>query len=1374
MNDDDRQRLDSYLATREAAGTSRIVPRPPGARVPMSFTQQQVWLHAQMAAGVPVYHEPLTIVRRGPLDVGALGAALTEIVRRHEAWRTVFTIDGGQPVQIVQPPFTVAIPFVDLESLSPDAREREALRLASEDACQPLDLARGPLLRARLVRLGPDEHRLYLTVHHIVIDGVSLYRVLVAELTTLYAAFAAGRPSPLPELALQYGDFALWQSQRLVREPPDASIAYWRNRLAGAPALALTTDRGRPSAVGFAGARQLLTLPRPLTDLVRELAHRERTSVFGTLLAAFVALLHRLTGQDDVVLGTLSAARTRPELEPLLGFFANVLPLRADLGGDPTFRELLRRVRDATIEDLAHDDVPFEWLVRELGVERDPGRHPLFQVVFTLEAPRAALPVGWRVRHLDVDTQTSKFDLYVELDEQPETIVGRLVYRTDLFDAVTIEGLAVRYARLLEAAVREPGRRLSELPLLDDAERARLLAWGRPQAAYPRTTTVHAIFEAQAARTPGATAVIAEDGGLTYGELEAHAERIARVLRRRRVGRGDVVGVWLPRSADFVVAILAILKAGAAYLPLDPGQPRLRLHSMLEDAGVRVVLARSARDLTLLDRPLDVVTLDADVAGRDPGPRAAEGGPDDLAYVMFTSGSTGRPKGVAVPHRGILRLLFGQSWTRLDASRVILLTSAVTFDLSTFELWGALLHGGCSVLAPPGTPTPRVLAERIRRHRVTTVLLTAPLFNALVDEAPETLDGVAEVLVGAEALSLAHVRRAFARLRDVAIVNAYGPTECTALACCHRMLAAPPDGAASVPIGPPIANTEAYVLDAHRRLVPIGVVGELYLGGPGLAKGYLERPDLTAERFVPHPFDPAPGARVYRTGDLARWRADGTLEFLGRNDQQLKLRGFRVEPGEIETALAAHPDVREAVVVARQSASGERELVAFLITRQGSPPPDLAVFLRERLPAFMIPSTFVAVAAIPLTAHGKADRAALAALPAPAPPPGASRLAPRDPLEAWLAELWEELLGVAPIGVRADFFGLGGHSLAAVRMVHRIEHHLGQRIPLATLHAHATVEELARVLVRGDRERFPTPVVKLQADGTRRPFFFFHGDVNGGGLYCRDLARHLGPDQPLFAIHPLGFDARPVPATIEAMAATHLSLIRELQPRGPYFVGGFCNGALTAYEVAGVLARAGESVEPVVLIGAVADARLRRVGAMLRGLGQRLGLGKDEVADYFGRLRHLAQRWRRANGRGRFGLARGFIATAARELGTRAAGVRPSPFSRVPIDPDAGAALRVADALLSPETYARYFTAMMAYVPPRFPGRLLVLWPDEDPLEQPPPAGLGWQELSDHVEVVVVPGNHHTVVTHHVELIARAIRSSRDDNGAFASARPAA
>ncbi len=1359
------EQIEAYLRHRRAqSGAGNIARADAGPTAPVSFSQQQLWLHAHLEPDVPVYSEPVTIHHTGCLDVRALEQSLAEILRRHEAWRTTFTVVDQEVRQVIHPPHAITLPVVDLRPLPPVAREDEALRIATEEALRPFDLERGPLVRTTLVRLADTQHRLFLTLHHVIFDGVALYRVFLPELATLYEAFAGGRPSPLAEPPIQYADFARWQRET----QPDSEtwtrqLAYWRQRLREAPVLELPVDRPRPATPSLRGAMERLALSKTATEALKALSARERASLYMTMLTVFTVLLHRYSGQEDLVVGTVTAGRKRPEVEPLLGYFLNPLALRLDCSADPTFRELLARVRDVVLDALASDDVPFELVVNAVEPQRDRNRNPLFQVMFSLEPPLPPLPPAWKLTQLDVETGTAKFDLYLELDDRPEGLIGRFLYRTDLFERATISRMVGHFHSLVDAVVADPRQRLSALPLIGERERRQLLDWGVARAPYPDRATVHETFQEVAARTPEAVALISGDDYLTYGALDRRADQLAERLRKLSVGPAAPVGVCLARSLDLVVAFLAVLKAGGAYLPLDPGYPVERLQFMLSDTGATVVLTHNALHQRLGLPAAHTVLLDGQSDGVRPEPDQTRrgAGADDLAYVMFTSGSTGRPKGVAVPHRAILRLVFGQTYARFGSDRTFLMSSAISFDAGTFDLWGALLHGGRCVLLPPGGTTPAVIGDLVRRHQITTVWLTASLFNTVIDEAPEALAGVEEVLIGGEALSPSHVRQAYARLSGVSIVNGYGPTECTTFACCHR-LAGPPDPAAhSVPIGPPIANTEAWVLDRNRALAPIGAVGELYLGGPGLASGYVNRAELTAERFVPHPFDVTPGARLYRTGDLARWRADGMLDFVGRIDAQVKIRGFRIEPEEIEATLATHPEVRSAVVVVRERAPGDRELVAYVVLRTSlSDLTTLGAHLKQHLPAFMIPASFVPIAAVPLTPVGKVDRAALARLETPSV--NTQWLPPRDPLEARLIALWEDVLGVRPVGVKDDFFALGGHSLGAVRIVQQVERLFGQRLPLSALQVNTTVESLARLLLRRERGHFALPLVRLQDGGGRRPFFFFHGDLNGGGFYCRELARHLGPDQPVFAIHPLGLDHRRVPATIEAMAHEHLAQIRALQPHGPYFIGGYCNGGLTAYEVARTLAAAGEAVEPVVLIAAAADTRLRRLRPLLERLAGSLGLSEDEAADYFGRLRYLADRFATSGSRQKIRLGLGSAVTLISEILTLLTGANRSPFTRTPIPDDAGASVRVGDGLLSEETYQRYFTAVMAYVPRPFPGRLLAFWPTEDPRRRPDDPTLGWGPLVEHVEVVRVPGDHHTIVTRHAESIAGAVQARRD------------
>jgi amino acid adenylation domain-containing protein len=1079
-----------------------------------------------------------------------------------------------------------------------------------------------------------------------------------------------------------------------------------------------------------------LALGPALSQRLRAFAAREHVTLYMASLSAFEILLARYTDRDDIVVGTVAAGRHRPELDRLLGFFANPLVLRTSLAGDPTVREVLRRVRDTALDVLAHDEVPFEHVVAAVRPERDAARNPLFQLVFAQETQMTTTPPGWAITHLDVDTGTAKFDVYLELSDLPGGIVGRLVYQTDLFDAATIDRLVVHYRRVLEAMVADPTRRLSALPLLDDHERAQLLALGTgPRTAYPEAT-VDQVFEARAHERPQAVAVVTGERCLTYGELDRDANRLAHRLRTVGAGPGRLVGVVMDRGPALVTALLGVLKSGAAYVPLDPAYPRELLAFMLEDTAPVAVLTTTAlldtlpvaRPTTLcLDTPPAALATEPDTR---PDPAA---GPDDLAYVMYTSGSTGRPKGVAVPHRAILRLLFGQRYARLGPDETLLQLAPVSFDASTFELWGALLHGGRCVLFPERVPTPGTLADVIRRAGVTTVWLTASLFNAVVDTAPQALDGLRQILTGGEALSPPHIARAQHRLPGTAFVNGYGPTEATTFACCYPIPAPPAPTATSIPIGRPLANTDVYVLDRWRNLVPVGVDGELYIGGAGLARGYWNRPELTAERFVPSPF--APGERLYRTGDLVRWRSDGTLDFRGRLDAQMKIRGHRVEPGEVEAALARHPAVREAAVAGVDGDNG-KVLVAYVVPTDGAVPDatTLRGFLADRLPPHMIPSAYVALPMLPVTPNGKLDRRRL---PPPAPiarGPRAAGVAPRTALEAQLARLWEDLLGVQPVGVTDDFFELGGNSLLAVRMVQQIGDLQGVRLPLAALYSSPTVERLAALLERGADHAVPA-VVTLNAGGRRPPVFFFHGDMAGGGFYALRVARRLGAEQPVHVVHPLTGGS--VLRSIEAMADRHLRDMRAVASHGPWRIVGYCNGGLVAYEIARQLAAAGEDVDVLALVAAAPNLRFKALHPLARRAATLVGLSAEYGEDLFGRFRSLAWRLRGLDGPRRLAVLGGTALDIARRV------------SR--------ATLGRASRAEAPTTFERYFRAVMGYVPGPYPGRVILMWPEDEPRPDDADPTCGWRAVAARVDLHVVPGDHSTIVKAHALVIADAL-----------------
>jgi amino acid adenylation domain-containing protein len=903
---------------------------------PASFAQRRLWFLDRLGSGSAYTIAHAGSFRlRGPLDAQALRRALDGLVARHESLRTTFTEVDGEPMQVVAPSGGARLELSDLGALPAEARDGEVRRLALEAVEQAFDLAAGPLLRCRLLRLGEDEHVLLLALHHIVADGWSM-GVLLRDLASLYQASRSGMAPALPALDVQPADVAVWERERLAGERLAKLLAYWRERLAGAPELRLPADRPAPPVPSHRGARVPLELPRELVAALGALARSEGATLFMTVLAGFLGLLRRTTGAEDLLVGTPTAHRLRPETEDLVGFFVNSLALRVDASGETSLRELVRRVREVCLGAYEHQDLPFERVVEELRPERDADRHPFFQIVFALQdvpGPALELP-GLVVEPLEFEETTVRYDLECHLWSRGGRLCGHLLYAADRFEAATIERLARRYLRLLAACAAEPDLPLSRLGLLEEEERRTLLGdWNGAVTAYPREATLHGLVAERAREAPVAEALLWSGGRLAYGELDAGANRLARHLLASGVASGAPVGLCLERSAEAVLAQLAILKAGAAYLPLDPKWPRRRLEWTVADAGLQVIVTRGAHVHRVAGTGPRLVVLDEERAAVAALPSEAPEvrvGARDVAYVMYTSGSTGEPKGVAVPHRAVVRLLCGTDWLAMGADDVVLQLGPLTFDASTFEVWAPLLHGARLVVFPEGELSLAALGEAIQSHGVTTLLLATPLFHQMVDGNLRGLAGVRRLLTGGDVLSPDHARRAVEALPGCALLNAYGPTEAAVIACCHRLEAGASTGV-SVPIGRPVANTRVYVLDERRELAPIGVVGELAIGGDALAQGYLGRAEATAERFLPDPFAADPGARLYLTGDLARWRNDGSLEFHGRRDLQVKIRGFRVEPAEVEAALLAHPEVGSAAAGALPDADGGHRLVAWVV-----------------------------------------------------------------------------------------------------------------------------------------------------------------------------------------------------------------------------------------------------------------------------------------------------------------------------------------------------------------------------------------------------------------------------------------------------------
>ncbi|HKG79175.1 MAG TPA: amino acid adenylation domain-containing protein, partial [Pyrinomonadaceae bacterium] len=1051
----------------------RAVPRE--GSVGLSFAQQRLWFLNELEPESTAYNIVRALRLRGALNVAALEAALTEIVRRHEALRTSFAVEAEQPVQVIATETNFSVAHISIT-------EAEVRRFIESEVDQPFDLQTGSLFRASLLRVDAEEHVLVLTTHHIISDGWSA-GVLFRELGTLYAAYAAGEESPLPELPVQYADYAVWQRGWLQGEVLDQQLVYWRERLTGAaPVLELPVDRVRPAVQSYRGAAARFEVSREVSEGLKELAHAEGVTLFMTLLAAFKVLLYRYTGQEDLSVGTLIANRTHPEIEKLIGFFVNTLVLRTDLSGGPDFRELLGRVRETALGAYAHQDVPFEKLVEELQPERNLSHTPLFQVLFVLQntiGDELRLP-DLGVSPVKVETEIAKFDLSLFMTEQEQGLKGVFVYSRDLFERETIERLLGHFRILLEAIVSAPQRSVTELPLLSDAERHQLLVeWNETEVEERWDICIHQIFEEQAARTPEATALVFEEERLSYAELNARSNQLAHHLQTLGVGPEVLVGILMERSVEMVVSLLAVLKAGGAYVPLDPQYPAERLTFMLEDSQVGILLAHRHLLEDLPHHSARVVCpagIRKEIALESEENLDLQITDDQLAYVIYTSGSTGRPKGSLITHAKVVRLFKStEQWFHFGERDAWTLFHSYAFDFSVWEIWGALLYGGRLVVVPYlVSRSPEAFYQLLCREQVTVLNQTPSAFHQLMlaeDSASSSKQlALRLVIFGGEALELQRLRPWLERHgdRQPTLVNMYGITETTVHVTYRPLTWSDLETVSGSVIGRPIPDLQVYLLDQHLQPVPQGVAGEIHVGGEGLARGYLNRPELTAERFIPNPFSTRPGTSLYKSGDLARYLAQGELEYLGRIDHQVKIRGFRIELGEIESMLNAHPEIREAVVMAREDEPDEKRLVAYIVAEQDPPPKitQLREYLAEKLPEYMIPAAWVYLDQLPLTGNNKVDRRALPAPDMARPDLEDAFTAPRTPVEEMIAGIWSELLGLDRVGVYDNFFELGGHSLIATQLVSRLREAFQVEILLRNVFEQPTVAELAEALQR--------------------------------------------------------------------------------------------------------------------------------------------------------------------------------------------------------------------------------------------------------------------------------------------------------------------
>jgi amino acid adenylation domain-containing protein/non-ribosomal peptide synthase protein (TIGR01720 family) len=1076
-------------------------------RLPLSFAQQRLWFLDQLEPESPFYNMPAAVRLSGRLDVGALEAAFSEIIRRHEILRTTFPSVSGEPVQVIAPAASPTLPVTDLSGLPEAERQTVTQRLMAEEAQRAFDLARGPLWRVQLLRHSGEEHILLSTLHHIVADGWSI-NLLVEEIAALYAAFCSESAAPLAPLPIQYADYAAWQRRWLTDEVLDPQLSYWRRQLAGAPpVLELPADHARPAVQGFRGASHGFTLPHELTQALKGLSRREGVTLFMTLLAGFQALLARLSGQADVVVGTPVAGRTQLETERLIGLFVNTLVLRADLADNPSFEQLLKRVRGLTLEAYAHQDVPFERLVEDLQVERSLAHAPLFQVMFALQhEARPTLDLaGLRLEQLPVAQATTHFDLGLSLTESATGLHGILEYNLELFEPATVERLAAHYEALLAAAAAEPGRGVWGLPLLRAEEQAQVEQWSTaPPLAAEHIRLAHELFEGHAAQSPEAVALVCGGARLTYGELNARANQLARYLRESGVTAQARVGVLLDRTAEAVSALLALLKLGAVYVPLDPALPAERLSFMLEDAGVSLLLTATEWQHLVADTTVPQLCLDEVASalaaqpteGLGPGPA-----PDSLAYLIYTSGSTGRPKAVAVGRRQLAHTLSAsrERFQFLPGDRLPCV-SGLGFDISLWELLVPLTAGASvDLLTREQVVDVERLAEAVEEA---TLLHAVPaLMGQLVThlqgrEQEATLPRLRQVFVGGDAVAPRLLRQMAGVFPCAQLHVLYGPTEATIICSSHEV-PAPPSTERQM-LGRALPGVRLSIRDGAGQVTPVGVAGELWVGGAGVTRGYLNREELTAEKFVTEG-----GERWYRSGDRARWLPEGEVEFLGRADEQVKVRGYRIELGEVEAILSSHPAVSQCVVVAREDRAGEKRLVAYVIARDGQTPAvsELRAHLQERLPDYMVPSAFVSLAELPLTSNGKVDKRALPAPDAARPELGDDFVAPRTPAEETLCSIWAEVLGVERVGVGDNFFELGGDSILSIQVVARAAQ-AGLRLTPRQLFQHQSVAALAAAVGTAEPgaaaeqgavsgEVALTPVqARFFAQGLRRPEHF--------------------------------------------------------------------------------------------------------------------------------------------------------------------------------------------------------------------------------------------------------------------------------------------
>ena len=1042
----------------------------------LSFAQQRMWFFYQIEPDKPFYNNSIALSFSGFLDITNLELSLKALVQRHETLRTNFNVVAGQPVQVIAQIQAINLSLVDLQDLAADRQSIEVKQLIKAEAQIPFKLSTDTLWRTKLLKLDKESHILIITIHHIISDGWSM-GVLVNDLTSFYRAFCNQTAPALPTLTVQYADFAEWQHQWLQGDRLAAQLDYWKQQLDGAlPILELPSDRPRPSTQTYRGAVATFQCDRPLTQQLEKLSQRSGVTLFMTLLTAFAVLLHRYSGQQDLVIGSPIANRNRVEIENLIGFFANTLPLRIKVDNNPTFEHLLTQVQAITLDAYSHQDLPFDLLVEELKTERHLSHNPIVQVMFALQnspLPSIKLPNLEISQIVSFDSGSVRFDLEMHLWESPDGLRGDVVYSTDLFNASTIQGLIGHFKTLLGGIVSNPQQRVAELPILTTAERQKILIeWQQTQTEYPRDKTIAQLFEMQVEKNPEAIAVIYEDQQISYKELNQKANQLAHHLHKLGVEPNTFVGICIDRSIEMIIGLVAILKAGGAYVPIDANYPPERIDYMLADAQVKYLLTQQSLGSKFSDSQTQVIYLDrqweAIAQGSKDNP-FSQTKAKNTAYVIYTSGSTGEPKGVVVPNLAVNRLVLNTDYIQLSSSDRIAQASNVSFDAATFEIWGALLNGAKLIgIHKEVILSPQKLANHIKQHQITTLFLTTALFNQIAKQVPDAFSLLRNLLFGGEASDPKVVREVLAQGCPTRLLHVYGPTENTTFSSWY-LVESVDEGTTTIPIGRSIANSQMYILDPHIQAVPVGILGEIYVAGAGLASGYLNRPELTTEKFINHSFTELQSIRLYKTGDLGKYLPDGNIEILGRSDFQVKIRGFRIELGEIETALRLQEDVRETIVIACDDERGSKQLVAYVVPKTESLTSKyLRNFLKEKLPDYMVPAFFVFLDNLPLTPNGKVDRRAL---PTPQADTGADILGenwesavPTNADETLIANIWMQVLGLERVGIHDNFFDIGGNSLLVIQVHNQLQQMLNRDISIVDLFRYTTIKALAEYL----------------------------------------------------------------------------------------------------------------------------------------------------------------------------------------------------------------------------------------------------------------------------------------------------------------------